>query len=218
MWPREVALTWLGDAERDAYQGFGNEERRQRWLLGRILIKQMVFRRMTSVGTNVKHPRHVQVISQDGCGRRTRPRILLYGHLMGWCVSIAYSNHSVCAGVSDTENQRFGVDVVTRQPVSRGFKEIWFTSREREGEWAGDDRSGDSAMIWAIKEAFYKARNTGERFQPAQFEVHVDRNGDYGVATVGVPGAQRARIYTRTSLAQLAAMVILEAKPGAVRD
>ena len=55
-------------------------------------------------------------------------------------------------------------------PYRAGFTRLWFTRAEQE--WF--DRGGASeigCLLWAAKEAVFKACNRGESFEPAAIEI-----------------------------------------------
>jgi phosphopantetheine--protein transferase-like protein len=75
-----------------------------------------------------------------------------------------------------------GVDLVDLNDVaaasgSRGFARLWFTPLERC--WIATDRPRRTATLWAIKEAVYKACQTGETWTPRDVVVWPRAGGGY---------------------------------------
>jgi phosphopantetheinyl transferase len=218
-WSMACCLARLHDMERAEYETLRDANRRECWLLGRVLAKHIIRRRVAAGrdGPGQLDPRHILIVSRDAFGRRIRPRVFVGGQLQGWCLSIAYSDDSIAVALSDSERLNVGVDLVRRQPLGRGFRELWFSNRERAWTDAADGPAVDrAATIWAIKEAFYKAANTGDRFAPARIEVSCDDGGAYRLRLdeEALPDACRAR--TAISVHEISAVVTVETSRGSV--
>lgn len=168
----ENGEAWLSDAEREVYVELQDACRREGWLFGRILAKQLLLDKLATqlAGVGVIHPAEIQILSRNGLGRAIRPRIMLRGQLQDWSLSISHSDQSVLVALSEVPRVSIGTDVSLMQMQIEGFVNMWLTPWERR--WVrnvGDLRL--VSMLWAIKEAFYKAINVGEPFTPSRIEV-----------------------------------------------
>jgi phosphopantetheinyl transferase len=215
----ERCVAWLHDVERAECETFRDANRRECWLLGRVLAKHIIRTQAVAgrEGSGQLKPQHILIVSRDAFGRRIRPRVLVDGHLREWCLSIAYSDQSIAVGLSDGERLSVGVDLVRRQPLGRGFRELWFSSLERAWTDVGDGSAVDrAATVWAIKEAFYKAANTGDRFAPARIEVSCNGRGAYRVRLheAELPDTCRAR--AAISAHHISAVVTVETPRGSL--
>jgi phosphopantetheinyl transferase len=216
-WPTERCWSWLHDAERAECETRRDPKRRECWLLGRVLAKQVLKGRIARDGSNELHPQQIVIVSRDGLGRRTGPRVFIDGRLHGWCLSIAYSDLSIAVALTDGRRLRVGVDLVRRQPLGRGFAELWFSTRERDWTAATDGSAADrAATVWAIKEAFYKASNTGDRFAPGRIEVSCDDRGTHGIRVDDAKPPTICRAQTAISANHIIAIVTIETGRGSM--
>jgi phosphopantetheinyl transferase len=152
---------WLAPAERETWLGLRSPQRREAWLSGRILAKQMVLRHLLAA-----HPAEIEIHSLDSQEQGIRPRVTVCGRLQPWALSIAHSARSVFVALSATPGLAVGVDVTAGPEGDAGFWETWFSPAERR--WS---ETPGIATLWAIKEAVYKAVNRGERFAPRRIEI-----------------------------------------------
>jgi phosphopantetheinyl transferase len=185
--PRGVA--WLSDCEREVYASWRDFRRRESWLFGRILAKQLILHEANVLPDAMRdiHPAEIQIHSRDSLNRATRPRVLSHGQLQAWSLSIAHSDQSVLVALSVAPRVSVGVDVTPVQALSDGFVDMWLTPWERQ--WLHNQRDqGKLSMasaLWAVKEAFYKAVNVGEGFAPCRIEVCPRVCGGYGLRFAG---------------------------------
>jgi phosphopantetheinyl transferase len=160
------ANDWLSDAERREAERYRDEARLRQWLAGRFVAKQLLNEQLLPWSTDW---RDVEILSRDGAGRAVRPVVHVQRHPMPWCVSISHSARGVLVAVSIDPAIRMGVDLAEMEELNQKSLVFWFTARERQRLREGNARR--SAVCWAIKEAVYKAVNTGESFVPKKFEV-----------------------------------------------
>jgi hypothetical protein len=66
-------------------------------------------------------PGGVEILSCDGLGRPTRPRVLLQGRLQPWSLSLAHSDRFVLVAFSEDPDLAVGVDVTPIQSSGAGF-------------------------------------------------------------------------------------------------
>jgi len=170
---RGAGLSWLTPGERETYFGFRDASRRQAWLLGRVLAKELVL--ATALGTplTTTQAARLEIWSRDGLGRSLAPRVFLDGRAQPWSLSISHSDVSVLVALSCDGSAWVGVDLVPPGALGANRLDPWLTPRERE--WLstvpeGERRAGAS-IVWAIKEATYKAIGGGARFVPRRVEA-----------------------------------------------
>jgi phosphopantetheinyl transferase len=158
-------LSWLGDQEQRELERFSEPRRRRQWLAGRRLAKELV-----AGVVKVPRPAMLQIVGRDERGLAVRPRILADRQELAWSLSIAHSERFVFVAVADSRAGSLGVDVAAaRLPSTDGFCRLWFTARERQ--WIEHDRDRRCAMLWAAKEAVYKAANAGQSWNPREVSL-----------------------------------------------
>jgi phosphopantetheinyl transferase (holo-ACP synthase) len=187
-WPGSSGEAWLSDGEREVYAELRDARRREAWLFGRLLGKDLILSRVGAAlgARGAGDPGRVEILSRDGLGRAIRPRVLVEGRIQPWALSLAHSDRFVLAVFSEEPGAAVGVDVTPVRPPGAGFLDLWFTPWERAWIRAqGDGEARCAATLWAVKEAFYKAVNAGERFAPSRIEVRVDALGRYAVRCDG---------------------------------
>lgn len=209
----EAWSVWLTADEQEHLAQLHHPARRRAWLGGRLLTKQLI---LDSVGDML--PSMIQVYSRDGLGRATRPRVLVEGQLQDWSLSIAHSDRSVLVAMALTPGYHVGVDLVPLRPLGDGFAALWLTSREQAQVRRGGSRAEPhlAATLWAMKEAFYKATNTGERFAPRRIEALPDAWGRWNVWANGGETFHSRQVVVRDTPREVA--VILTAGEGRRRD
>lgn len=155
----------MSNAERREMDRYRNPVRREDWLLGRFLCRQLIRSRATGVSPDAR----IEILSRDDRGRSVRPMIAIDGKRKSWCLSLSHTERGVLAAISTRPGERVGVDLAPIEASTPGFLKTWFTPNEQE--WL---RSADAATIaaaWASKEAAYKACNDGEQFTPRRIEI-----------------------------------------------
>ncbi|HYI07364.1 MAG TPA: 4'-phosphopantetheinyl transferase superfamily protein, partial [Reyranella sp.] len=161
---------WLHANELQTWQQFRHRGRRETWLFGRLMVKELILRHVNENRTRSWKAADLQVRSRDAANRRVRPYVVIDGRLAPWSLSIAHSQQSVAVGVCHEPGLSIGVDVTPVIEPSRGFFETWFSPAEQR--WARESDAPDAAStVWSVKEAFYKAVNQGEPFVPGTIEV-----------------------------------------------
>jgi len=161
---------WLCAEEQAACARFRDAGRRRTWLAGRLLAKRLVCSHLAALGLDC--PRSAAQIAIRSDGRR--PVVLLDGCRMPWSLSIAHTPRAVLAALNTVPNVQIGVDLVEPQLCSRGFTETWFSSGEQRSVAVGDSRT--PALLWAVKEAAYKAAGDPQPFDPRTIEVDLARD------------------------------------------
>jgi phosphopantetheinyl transferase (holo-ACP synthase) len=121
--------------------------------------------------------RRIEILSHDfGTSLGRRPQVFLDGSPAPLSLSISHTSRGVLVGLAWGGDAAVGVDLTDPADVQPQSLQGWFTSEERR-RFDTLDRC-QAAMLWAVKEAVYKARNAGEHFDPRQIEVFRSQNGD----------------------------------------
>lgn len=170
-------LAWLSVAERAACVQLTDASRREDWLLGRWLLKQMVAKRLRDERADrLTDPEslfaygHIEILPRRIGGLSARPSVVVKGQPLPWCVSLSHIEGGILAAVMTRDTAQIGVDLVTMRPLRGGFLRLWFTSREQH--WLRSQANPECpALVWGAKEATYKACNQGGRFLPRQIEI-----------------------------------------------
>jgi phosphopantetheinyl transferase len=136
--------------------------------------------------------REIEILSHDAEGRAIRPVVCVQNQPMPWCISLSHSTRGVLLAVSVDPAIRVGVDLAEMEELKPQSLVFWFTARERERLREGNARR--SAVSWAVKEAVYKAINTGESFVPKKFEVFPRDKSGYECHHEGVSLRDRSRL------------------------
>jgi 4'-phosphopantetheinyl transferase superfamily len=76
-----------------------------------------------------------------------------------------------------TDELSVGVDLVGNVPCDAGFRRLWFTAGEQN--WLQHDAEYRTALVWGLKEATYKACNTGEGWMPLAVEMLPQGDGAF---------------------------------------
>jgi phosphopantetheinyl transferase len=156
---------------------FADVARRELWALGRYFLLSRLYPRLTMNRTAVD-PRDLRIVTRNGLGRGTQPRLYCQGRLVPWRISLAHTNSQLAMAFSVDRDTRVGIDVVDDSAAAAMAVRCWSTLRERE-QLLGRTEA-DFAKVWSMKEALYKALNHGEPFRPARYEVSL-ADSDHGL-------------------------------------
>ncbi len=183
----------LSADEQGVYAQFRPGPRRDTWLLGRLLAKnlvraQLVRQPVTGWGTGsffgpfragecacplAVDPARIEICSGPARGKGFRPRVAVDGRQQSWSLSIAHTEKAVLVVLAADRRAAVGADLVEPGRYGRGFLELWFTPLE-QSRLRDAGCPGLTAAVWAAKEAVYKAVNRGEPFRPQTLEVLAD--------------------------------------------
>jgi len=163
---RNRTLAWLSCAEAEQLRTFGDAGSSLRWLAGRYAVKRLLGELRPS-----RDPfSDLHIESRDGRGRKVRPIAHLRGQLQPWSLSLAHTEKYVYVAAALSPRLRVGVDVVEVDSVVPGAIAFWFTPAEKD--WCGKiGHSAAFALVWSLKEAWYKAETSGEPFAPRRLDV-----------------------------------------------
>jgi 4'-phosphopantetheinyl transferase EntD len=165
---------WLTPREQQVYARLRAGSRRATWLAGRMLAKRLIADYAAANRLELPTVDRARVEIDSGqLGQRLAPRIRIADQTLPWSLSISHSEHGVLVALADSPALCVGVDLVAPVRPGPGFSDLWFTPAERR--WlcqSGDPRW--PSILWAAKEAAYKAINEEERFYPRQIEILPD--------------------------------------------
>lgn len=169
--------SWLTYHEQEELERLTHKERREQWLLARFVAK-----RMLASAACCKSLTQIELLTRDADNLGTVPRIRIDGTRCPWSLSIAHTVDGVLVGLSTKSEQRIGVDLAQDFLADTQFQKSWFTQNERN--WLCQ-RPQDAPTIWALKEAFFKAANTGESWTPKRVEVRPSTTGRFDCTFFG---------------------------------
>ncbi len=176
---REVEA-WLTRGERAELATWHDETRRRVWLVGRILAKELILTK----GGQGSSPAAIEILSLDADGRPTRPRIAFDSAPKSWSLSIAHTERGVLVALAARDDVSIGVDLAPGEPLAENFIRLWFTPAEQQ--WLREaDAPSLASVLWASKEALYKALNAGESFAPRAVELLPGGQASYRQMPVG---------------------------------
>lgn len=160
-----VADDWLSVAERQELARFRAPHRREEWLAGRWLAKQMIGATVTTDSSD-----HISISTYCPATRRgIAPRIVVNDRPWPGTLSIAHADGWVAVACQD-EGLSIGIDLSPFQSLPTGFSGCWFTSDEQ----AALANQCDTAPLryWVAKEALFKALGKAQSFRPQDYELH----------------------------------------------
>lgn len=188
--------SWLTPAETQELATWRAADRRQAWLASRWTAKQLILERTSATGEPIVCL-DVEVLSRDSSGKGVRPIVSQNGQPWPGTLSISHCGPLVCVFIHTTPNLRVGCDLQSQDRLPPGFEQLWFTDREQQ------HLSGSQYIdAWAAKEAFYKAGNCGEPFQPRRWQV-LPRGKHYACEHVETKRTATCKMQ-RTSNAEIA--------------
>lgn len=197
---------WFDAVEREELGRFRDAGRRETWMLGRLLSKQLILDQFPDVASD---PADVEISSTETARQTGRPLVNVNGQFRPWCLSISHSDRGILVALSANSGLRVGVDLAAISETKPGFLETWFTRREQASlESHGAERV---ATYWAVKEAVYKAYNTGESFVPRRIEVCPRENDESAFTSIydGIDLSSVCHVETRMVNGEVAAVASL---------
>ena len=187
-----VQAYWLSPGELCAFARFRDRTRRETWLAGRLLAKRLIASLLDDRRGLPRPPQRIGIVPMHNSftsgpafrysdieisSAGARPQVWLNGRLLKWSLSIAHTSRGVLIGLSRVPGISLGVDLVEPGIYGPGFADAWFTPAERR--WLARSGPAWQAVLWAIKEAVYKAANDGEPFDPRSIETVPIQNNAY---------------------------------------
>jgi 4'-phosphopantetheinyl transferase EntD len=199
----------LHERELHTWLRFRDRRRRDSWLFGRHVAKQLLLELLgMRLGAERPVTADLEIRSRDDFGNRSRPRALLRGDPLPWSLSISHSDHSALAALCDIPGVSVGVDVTPVVNDCKGFLDMWFTAQEQDWVRQGPGPLRTS-VLWAVKEAFFKAVNRGEKFFPQRIEVlQRPDDGAFDCRYRAEMFTHRCRVHVAKAGSQIVALVV----------
>lgn len=183
----------LTPAELATFEGFRFPKRRQDWLLGRLAAKEAIRR---AAGADWALSAIAVAPLPNGCPTFVAPE----GALSGWHLSISHGHGRAAAAVAPVP---VGVDYEALREVPPNGWRFFLTAAERD--WLAAEPLGPRGeiVVWALKEAGYKAiQGAVSGVLKLQVEAAAE-----GRATLVHPAGRLAARYARSGDAVLAVAV-----------
>lgn len=155
---------WLSVAEHSRYDAYTKLRRREAWLTGRRIAKSLIAESLQWKGSL----RRLHLESVDGQGRPTRPIVYLDGKRSEINVSISHNDHQAVVALGK-DGWHVGCDVEASIEPTESFAKLWLGKSERTWEAVGG-YSSQMSILWAMKEACYKALGGGLAFAPRRWD------------------------------------------------
>lgn len=198
---------WLTPREQLVYARLHAGARRQTWLAGRLLAKRLIadYAAANRLDLPTVDRARVEIDSGQPGQRQLAPRIRIADQTLPWSLSLSHTRRGVLVALTTRPTMRVGVDLVEPASYGEGFGAVWFTSAERR--WL--DQCPDShatAVLWAAKEAVYKAVNQDEPFYPRQVEILPD--AEYGLRCTQGPSNRLELRVARTRQGEVAVIAL----------
>jgi phosphopantetheinyl transferase len=197
----------LSAKERGELARLRDANRRDGWLLGRVLIKELL-REHVLDGDAAP----IEITSRDDMGRGVRPKVTIAGRTAPWSLSISHTKKAALVAMCPIPGISIGVDLAPGEPAAPGFARSWFDGSERallaRGDWL------EAARLWAVKEAVYKAVNQNDPFAPRRVRVRRAPCGGYQCTYRGVDLAGCCCIQTWVCGDHVAALATVHSEAG----
>lgn len=182
------------------------------WLAGRMLAKQLILQQLSSVGETRIGPHDITILSRDEHGQPMRPQVWIHQQRFPRSLSLSRTDQGVLVALSRSDEFRLGVDLALPHRSLPGPFDNWFTPSERYWLDQQEDPPAAAAQMWAIKQAYYKITNRGERFVPRHFEVTVASSGSFDCAYSGYSHQLNPDIMVNQYDGHVAALVVVRPK------
>ena len=160
-------LGWLSPEELDRFQTFRFQKRRQDWLAGRWVAKNLL-RTLNSDSATFNYCEMTIGNLPEGA-----PYPLLRGEKLKGCLSISHRGGRSVAAFTDNPDVSIGIDLELVEEKSDGFIEDYFTLTEakRLFSYPDDKRACLASMLWSAREAMLKAHQSGLRLDTRYIEL-----------------------------------------------
>jgi phosphopantetheinyl transferase len=155
---------WLAADERGELVRLRDRGRQSQWLAGRWLSKRLI-----AQAAGVADLADIRILTRDERARGVRPMVFVGSRPLRGTLSISHSDRGVLVALAATNRFSVGVDLAESVERSEGFRRMWFSASERR--WLAEDVERRMTILWAIKEAVYKAAHTGDTWDPRAIEV-----------------------------------------------
>ncbi len=196
---------WISPAETDELWQINDQQRRSQWMAGRRMAKQMIMGLTPGLDWS-----DVEILSRWR-RRGHRPQVRVRGDLMDWSLSISHTSVGVLVGLAFDKEMSLGVDLAREVPTDERFRQMWFTPREKR--WLAGAPTSRTPILWALKEAVFKAGNGGQAWSPRGIEIVPRKPSEYEVTLFG-HRLELQSVDLRAIDDQLAATVCLPREPS----
>ena len=163
----------LTAAERAIAATYRHAQRRDEWVIARLLAKDLLRERLCDRIDD----QDVSILPDRVTGRPqligTEPE--LHTRLQPLDISITHAGRHVAVAIASDE--RVGVDLVRPGDIQSDRLRPWFTPAEQT---IAETESLTLADLWAMKEAAYKATSGQRPFRPADYPVTAERGWTCG--------------------------------------
>lgn len=163
------AESWLSNAEWMHFAGLRQNHASLAWLGGRWCAKQLLMQWIndysSEIGETVLSEFHIE--SRNGLWQSVAPRVLYRGRLKPWRLSISHGQNICAAAMAVDQSVQLGLDIVDTEADCGQIEHAWLSPQEQA--WCAEGIS--PTVVWALKEATYKAIGNGGRFQPRKLDT-----------------------------------------------
>ena len=159
-------LDWLSISEDNFLQTLRFPKRREEWLAGRWLAKNLLVQGSESLSDTKLNEISIEK-NADGS-----PFVLWKGNILPGSISISHRSGNIAAAWTPYPDFRIGIDLELVEPKTNSFIEDYFTNTEIEYtlNQKPEKQACVSSLIWSAKEAVMKAMHTGLSIDTRQVE------------------------------------------------
>ena len=159
-------LNWLTISEELYLQTLRFPKRREEWLAGRWLAKNLLVMVSDTLSDTPLNEISIEKKS-DGS-----PFAVWKGNILPGSISISHRSGFIAAAWTPCSEFRIGIDLELVEPKAISFIEDYFTRNEKETvlNQEPEKQACVSSLIWSAKEAVMKAMHTGLSIDTRQVE------------------------------------------------
>lgn len=160
-------LHWLSISEDNFLQTLRFPKRRDEWLAGRWLAKNLLLQGSKSLSNAQMNEIAIEK-NADGS-----PFVNWKGTILPGSISISHRSGIIAAAWTSCPDFRIGIDLELVEPKAISFIEDYFTNTEIETvlNQELEEQACISSLIWSAKEAVMKAMHTGLSIDTRQVEI-----------------------------------------------
>ncbi len=163
----------LSSAEKEYASGISHPQTKQNWITGRFLVKQLLSQKY---GGTLEPCSCLTIHSKDKMGRGCKPYLIdSRACYLPYIFSISHAENAVAVAVSNIPNSEIGIDITQLGSVSPVVQRQYFTESEIQLLQQCPAMSFLPELIWASKEAAFKANIDSNKvpFRPKEYLVKV---------------------------------------------